>query len=152
MQGIHWGENYIKSMLVLIALVVGMILIGIGIAIGLVGCAIAAALLGVGVISSSVFVGLWSGRTRTGLRVFLLQCGLLAGIPAGAVCAWLGQSFLSAYGSGWPALVYGAIGGAFAGVVIALLLDLISRRLHSWAAQRLVPLRSRATHSLNRPA
>ena len=136
----------------LIFLVVALVLIGVGVAVGLVACALAAALLGIGVISSSVVVGARSGRAAVGIRVFLLQCGILAGIPAGAVCAWLAQSFFEAYGSGWPVLVYGALGGAFAGVFVALFLDFISRRLHSWASARLLPSRSEPVHAIDRNA
>ena len=123
----------------LVFLVIALFLIGVGVAVGLVACALTAALLGIGVISSSVFVGMRSGRASSGIRVFLLQCGILAGIPAGAVCAGLAQSFFAAYGSGWPVLVYGAMGGAFAGLSVALLLDFISRRLQAWASVRLLP-------------
>ena len=136
----------------MIAFVVAMILIGIGVAIGLVGCALAAALLGIGMISSSVFVGLRSGRPAAGIRVFLLQCGILAGIPAGAACAWLAQAFFAAYGSGWQVLAYGALGGAFAGLVIALLVDFISRRLQAWASQRLLPHPSNPVRTIDHRA
>jgi hypothetical protein len=134
----------------LVFFVVAVVLFGIGVAVGLVGCALAAALLGIGVISSSVFVGLRSGRAATGLRAFVLQCGILAGIPAGAVCAWLAQSFFEAYGKGWPVLVYGALGGAFAGLFVALLLDFISRRAQSWASARLLPPGSEPVSAIDR--
>jgi len=121
----------------LVFLVVALVLIGVGFAVGLVACAVAGALLGLGVLSSSVFIGVRSGRPSAGIRAFLLQCGVLAGIPTGAVCAWLTQSFFESYGSGWPVLVYGAVGGAVSGGVIALLLDFLSRRIHAWASARL---------------
>lgn len=121
----------------LIFFCVACVLVGVGIVLGLVGCAIAAALLGLGVISSSVFVGLRSGRAEAAIRAFLLQVGIIAGIPAGAVCAWLIQSFFQAYGEGWQVLAYGALGGAGAGLLIALTLDFVSRRLSGWAALRL---------------
>jgi len=136
----------------LIFLVVALVLIGVGVAIGLVACALAAALLGIGVLSSSVFVGVRSGRADAGIRAFLLQCGILGGIPAGAVCAWLTQSFFEAYGSGWQVFVYGAFGGAFAGVFVALFLDLIFRRLHAWASARLLPPHSEPAHTNDRNA
>lgn len=118
-------------------LVVALVLIGIGVAVGLVACAVAGALLTLGVVSSSVFIGVRSGRPSAGIRAFLLQCGVFAGIPAGAVCAWLVQSFFESYGSGWPVLIYGAIGGAVSGIIVALLLDWISRRFQAWASARL---------------
>jgi hypothetical protein len=123
----------------LVFLVVMLVLFGVGLAVGLAVLTLAAVLLGLGVISSSVIVGLRSGRAAAGIRAFLLQCGVLAGAPAGAACAWLVQSLfeLEGYGSGWPVLLYGALGGAFAGVLIALSLDFISRRLYSWASSRL---------------
>jgi hypothetical protein len=136
----------------LVFLVIGLFLVGVGVAVGLVACALTAALLGLGVISSSVFVGVRSGRASSGIRVFLLQCGILAGIPAGAVCAGLAQSFFAAYGSGWPVLVYGAMGGAFAGLSVALLLDFISRRVQSWASARLLPSHATPVAAIDRRA
>lgn len=121
----------------IVFLVVALVLIGIGIAVGLVACAVSAMLVGLGVVSSSFVIGIRSGRPAAGIRAFLVQCGILAGIPAGAVCAWLGKSFYMATASEWPVLICGAIGGAVAGVVIALALDFISRRTSAWATARL---------------
>ena len=121
----------------LIFFCVACVLIGVGIVLAFVGCALAAALIGLGVISSSVFVGMRSGRAEAAIRAFLVQVGILAGIPAGAVCAWLIQSFFRAYGEGWEVLVYGALAGAGAGLLIALTLDFLSRRVSTWASLRL---------------
>lgn len=126
----------------LIFFCVACVLIGIGIVLGLIGAVLAAVLLGLGVISSSVFVGVRSGRADAAVRAFFLQCGILAGIPAGAVCAWLIQSFFAAYGEGWQVLAYGALAGAGAGLLIALTLDFLSRRLSAWAAIRWAPGKS----------
>ena len=120
---------------------VALVLIGVGIVLGLLGLALTAFLVGLGVVSSSVFIGMRSGRASSGIRAFLIQVGLLCGIPAGAVCAWLGQSLFEAYGSGWAVLVYGALGGAFAGVLVALVLDYVSRRTGTWASGRLQTFR-----------
>jgi hypothetical protein len=136
----------------LVFLVVALVLIGIGIAVGLAACGLAAALVGSGIVSSSFVIGIRTGRPAAGIRAFLLQCGVVAGIPAGAVCAWLGQAFFTAYGSGWPVLVYGALGGTAAGVIVALSLDFVSRRLHAWAAALLLPSTSRASHAIERSA
>lgn len=119
------------ALFALVFAVVALVLIGVGIAVGLVACALAAVLLGLGMVSSSAFVGLRSGRPALGVRVFLLQCGLLGGIPAGTLCAWLAHSFFEAYGAGWPVLLYGAIGGAVSGIALALLIDFLSLQLHS---------------------
>jgi hypothetical protein len=117
--------------------VVALILIGVGIVLGLVGLALVTFLVGIGVVSSSVFIGVRSGRAASGIRAFLIQTGLLIGIPAGAVCAWLGKSLFEAYGSGWTVLAYGALGGAFAGLLVALILDYVSRRTGTWISGRL---------------
>ncbi len=125
----------------LVFCVVALILVGIGIAIGLVASVVAAVLLSIGVISSSVFIGVRSGRAATGIRAFLVQCGILAGIPSGAICALLAKNFLEAYGQDTLVLVYGGLGGACAGLIIALLLDYVSRRTHAWASTRFLPQR-----------
>ena len=116
-----------------------LVLIGIGIAIGLVACAMAAVLLGLGMISSSVLVGMRSGRPADGFRLFLLQCGLVAGVPAGAACALLGSSMASELQGlvDWQVLIGGALAGAVAGVLVALALDLMTRRLQAWASGKL---------------
>jgi hypothetical protein len=121
----------------LMFLVVALILIGVGIVLGLVGCVIAAVLFGIGVISSSVVIGVLTRRPSTGIRAFLLQCALISGVPSGILCAWLAHWLLSAAGPGWLISFYGALGGAVAGVVIALLLDFVFRRLHRWASAKL---------------
>ena len=123
----------------LVFIVVALVLIGIGLAIGLFACLAAAVLLGLGIISSSFLVGLRAGHPSAGIRAFFLQCGLLAGIPAGAVCAWLGHGFVTAYASDLPILLYGALGGALAGLIVALALDFVSRRLHTWLSTRVLP-------------
>jgi hypothetical protein len=133
----------------LIFLLVALVLIGIGIAIGLVACLFAALLVGLGIISSSFVIGFRSGRPEAGIRAFLLQCGILSGIPAGAVSAWLGYSFFTTHRDGWPILLSGALGGAIAGVIIALALDFVSRRLHTWASARLLPLSSKAPFGID---
>ena len=120
----------------LIALLVMVVLIGVGIGIGLVACAIAAGLAMLGVVSSSVALGFLTKRPATAVRALLLQCGILAGIPAGAVTAWVGRSVLEHVDESWMIAVYGGIGGAFAGALLALLLDFIFRRTHAWVEQR----------------
>jgi hypothetical protein len=119
----------------LLFLGVVLVLAGVGIAIGLVACVLVGALLGLGVISSSLFVGVRSGR-RAGFRLLLVQCGFWGGLPAGVVCVWCAQSFVAGYGSGWPALAFGAAGGAVAGVIVALLFDLLLARLYAWGSIR----------------
>ena len=118
----------------LVFLAVALVLIGAGFAAGLVACALGGLLLSLGVLSSSVFVGVRSGRLTLAMRAFLLQCGLLAGLPAGAVVAWLARPLFAAVDpSAWSILGEGALGGALGGVIVALLLDFCLRRLHRWA-------------------
>lgn len=133
----------------LIFLFVMLILIGVGIAAGLVACLIAAVLVAVGVLSSSVVIGLVARRSSAGVRAFLFQCALLLGIPSGVLCAWLAHWTFSAPASVWLISFYGALGGAVAGVVLALLLDLVFRRLHRWASAK---ISGAAQHELSTPA
>lgn len=120
----------------LIAALVMLVLIGVGIGVGLFACAIAAGLVTLGVVSSSVALGFFTKRPATAVRALLLQCGILAGIPAGAITAWVGRSFLEKVDESWLIALYGGIGGAFAGAVLALMLDFILRRSHAWVEQK----------------
>ena len=120
----------------LIAMVVMIVLIGVGIGIGLFACLIAMALGMLGVVSSSVALGFFTKRPATAVRALLLQCGVLAGIPAGAITAWVGRALLEKVDASWMIAVYGGIGGAFAGALLALLLDFIFRRTHAWLEER----------------
>lgn len=122
----------------LLALVVVCVLIGIGIVIGLVGVGLTAVLLGAGVLSSSVLVGIWRGRAQAGWRALFLQCGILAGVPAGMLCAWVGTKVWENIDSALlTILAAGALGGALAGAVIALFFDVIATRTHAWLAARI---------------
>jgi len=127
----------------IIFLIVALILIGIGLAIGLVACALAAVLVGMGVVSSSFIIGIRTGKAAAGIKAFLLQCGILIGIPAGAVCAWLTKTLIDSANAGWPVLIYGALAGAVAGIVVALCLNFISLRLHAWVSTRFLQNTSR---------
>ena len=129
----------------LVFFVVALFLIGVGFAVGLAASAVAVVLIALGVVSSSVFVGLSAKRPSAGIKVFLLECCVLGGIPAGVATAWLASSFVAAIGGHWPVLVYGAAAGAFAGCLIALTLDFIFRRVHAFGAARLTVVRSRLT-------
>jgi MFS family permease len=132
----------------LIFLFVMLVLIGIGIALGLVASIIAALLVGIGVLSSSVVVGVLARRMSAGVRAFLLQCAVLLSIPAGVLCAWIAHWIFSAPASVWLISLYGVLGGAVAGVIIALLLDFIFRRLRRWASAKM----SKATpHEISTP-
>jgi len=117
--------------------VVALVLIGVGIGLGLMAVAIATVLLGLGVVSSSFVVGLGTRRPAWGIRVFLLQIGLLAGVPAGAIGGWLAQ-FLLGDTPDWLGVVYGALGGAVAGIAVALMLDFLIHRFQRWVAIRMV--------------
>ena len=121
----------------LIALLVMVVLIGVGIGIGLVACAIAAGLAMLGMVSSSVALGFLTKRPATAVRALLLQCGILAGIPAGAMTAWVGRTVLQNVDESWMIAVYGGIGGAFAGALLALMLDFIFRRSQAWLEERM---------------
>ncbi|RYD65358.1 MAG: hypothetical protein EOP83_07540 [Verrucomicrobiaceae bacterium] len=127
------------AIVTLILAAIVLVLVGAGIAAGLVACTLAALLVGLGVLSSSVVVGLRSGRTTDGIRAFLLQCGVIIGVPAGAVCALLATSLMTELQGtvDWVVLIRGGLCGALAGVIVALTLDAMSRRLHAWATLRL---------------
>lgn len=130
----------------LIALLVMVVLIGVGVGIGLFACAIAAGLAMLGVVSSSVALGFLTKRPATAVRALLLQCGILAGIPAGAVTAWVGHGAINSIaawqgwrlgGWEWKIPLFGALGGAFAGALLVLMLDFIFHRSHAWLELRM---------------
>ena len=120
----------------LAGLFVVLVVVGAGIGIALFACVVAAMLMALGVVSSSVAIGFITKRPATGVRVFLLQCGLLSGIPAGAVTAWIGRALFEMVDTSWHIAVYGGIGGELAGAVIALMLDFIFRRSQAWLDER----------------
>jgi hypothetical protein len=140
------------ALFALVFLVVALILVGVGIVVGVVVCGVTALLVIVGILSSSVVVGLLARRPVAGVRALLLQCALLTGIPAGILCAWLAHSVWASAGPGWLISFYGGLGGAVGGIVIALLLDFIFRRLHRWASTKLgrEPRRELVTPSVTR--
>jgi hypothetical protein len=125
------------ALFALFFLVVMLILIGVGIVVGVVLCCVAAFLCAVGVISSSVVIGVVSRRPSAAVRAFLFQCALIAGIPSGILCAWIAHSVFSVSADVWLISLYGVLGGAVAGLIIALLLDFISRRVQRWASAKL---------------
>lgn len=117
----------------LIFLLVALVLIGVGIVLGLAACLLAALLLGMGILSSSVVVGFLTRSRAEGLRAFVLQAAVVAGIPPGAAIAWLGWTLVTGAPGAWPVALGGALAGAAAGIIVALMLDLASRHLHRWA-------------------
>ncbi len=125
-------------LLSLVALVIFCVLIGVGIVLGLVGAALTGGLVMAGVLSSSVLIGVWRGRAQAGWRALFLQCGVLAGIPAGMFCAWVGTMLWQEINGTLVAiLAAGALAGALGGAVIALFFDVLATRAHVWLAARL---------------
>lgn len=133
------------SVVVLTASIIMLIIIGAGIGVGLFLCVVASALVLLGVISSSAVLGFITRKPATALRVFLLQCGILTGIPCGALLAWAGHHLvryaeeLAVQWPGsleWQVPLLGAIGGGLGGAVLALSMDFILRRSHAWLSQR----------------
>ncbi|MCE9610586.1 MAG: hypothetical protein K8R23_10370 [Chthoniobacter sp.] len=122
----------------LLALVVMLVLVGVGIVLGAVAVAITLGLVAAGVVSSSVMIGVWRGRAQAGLRAFLLQLGILAGIPAGMVCAWVGATLWKEIdGTLVLILVAGGLAGACGGAVVALMFDFLATRVQHWLGARL---------------
>lgn len=121
----------------LVFLTVALVLVGVGIAAGLVICGVVAGLVGVGVISSSFLIGLTARCPSAGFRAFLLQCGLLSGIPAGVVSALLARHLFTAPLAPWPSTIAGALGGAVAGMLVAFLIDIAARRTAKLVRSRL---------------
>lgn len=85
----------------LIFLIVALVVIGIGIALGVVACILTCAFLVLGIASSSFVIGFHRGHPVAGTRAFLVQCGILAGVPAGIVCVWSVQFVFGTGATGW---------------------------------------------------
>ena len=121
-----------------------LVLIGVGIVLGVVAVALTLGLVAAGVVSSSVMVGVWRGRAQAGLRALLLQCGILAGIPAGMLCAWVATTLWEQIsGTLVIVLVAGGLAGALGGAVVALMFDFLAVRVHGWLAARLDGVKAR---------
>jgi len=93
-----------------------------------------------------VALGFLTKQPATAVRALLLQCGILAGIPAGAVTAWVGHGAINSIaawqgwrlgGWEWKIPLFGALGGAFAGALLVLMLDFIFHRSHAWLELRM---------------
>ena len=122
----------------LLVLAIMLVFIGIGLVLGAVAVALTFALVAAGVVSSSVMVGVWRGKAQAGLRAFLLQCGILAGIPAGMLCAWVATTVWEQIsGTLVVVLAAGGLAGALGGAVVALMFDFLAARVHGWLAARL---------------
>ena len=115
-----------------------LVLIGAGVVLGVVAVALTLGLVAAGVVSSSVMIGVWRGRAQAGLRAFLLQCGIVAGIPAGMLCAWVATTLWEQIsGTLVVVLASGGLAGALGGAVVALMFDFLAVRVHGWLAARL---------------
>jgi hypothetical protein len=117
--------------------IVALVLIGVGIAFGAAAAVATVILCGLGILSSSVAIGFWRGRVESGLSAFFLMCGILAGIPAGMLCAWVVSTIAAGIDPGLLAVlgVGAAVGGA-SGAVVAVLLDFTARKLRAWLVAR----------------
>src|SRR6266550_895284 len=122
----------------LLGAAVALILVGVGLAFGTLAAFLAVILVVAGVVSSSVAVGLLRGTARAGFRAFVVQCGVVAGVPAGMLSAWIASSVRHIMEADlfWILLV-GAISGAVAGACVAMLFVFIVQRLGNWAGARL---------------
>jgi hypothetical protein len=128
----------------LLCLAIACVLIGVGVVFGLVAVGLTFTLVGAGMVSSSVMIGVWRGRAQSGLRAFLLQCGILAGIPAGMLCAWVATSVWEQIdGTLVAILAAGGLAGALGGAVVALMFDFLASRVHGWLAARLDGVKAR---------
>jgi hypothetical protein len=122
----------------ILAVVVMLVLVGVGIVLGVVAVALTFALVAAGVVSSSVMIGVWRGQAQAGLRALLLQLGVLGGIPAGMLCAWVGTTLWKEIDSALVVtLVAGGLAGALGGVVVALMFDFVAGRVQRWLGARL---------------
>jgi hypothetical protein len=122
----------------LLGAAVALILVGVGLAFGTLAAFLTVILVVAGVVSSSVAVGLLRGTARAGFRAFVVQCGVVAGVPAGMLCAWIASSVRHILEADllWILFV-GAISGAVAGACVAMLFVFIVQRLGNWAGTRL---------------
>ena len=128
----------------LLALAVMLVLIGVGLVFGAVAAALTLGLVAAGVVSSSVMIGVWRGRAQAGLRALLLQIGVLAGIPAGMLCAWAATSLWEQIdGTLVVILVAGGLAGALGGAVVALMFDFLAGRVQRWLGARLEGVKPR---------
>jgi hypothetical protein len=109
-------------------------IVGISFAVGLMACAALVVLVSLGVVSSSVIVGFWKRRTLAGVHAFFVQCGVLAGAPTGAVCAWVISRMWPSVQGDWHVLLAGSFGGAAGGLLIAWLASTAAAHIakHAW--------------------
>jgi hypothetical protein len=135
------------SFLSVLGAIVMLVLVGVGMVLGAVAVALTLALVTAGVVSSSVMIGVWRGKAQAGLRAFLLQLGVLGGVPAGMLCAWVGTTLWKEVTLDHAlivTLVAGGLAGAVGGLVVALMFDFVSGRVQRWLGARIEGARMRA--------
>lgn len=114
-----------------------LLLLGLGIAVGIAICAMVGILAVVGIISTSVVIGFLRRSAASGLRVFFLQAGALAGIPCGMAAMWLVMWWRQIHWKVESILIIGGICGAVEGAAIALLFNQAWKVFTAWWLKRL---------------
>jgi len=122
---------------VLALLAACLLLVGLGLAVGMAICAAVGALAMAGIISTSVVTGFLRRSPASGLRVFFLQAGSLAGVPCGMAAMWLVSWLKQNNWSLDSILMIGGIGGLIDGAAVALLFNHAWGLLAAWLLKQL---------------
>jgi len=122
---------------VLALLAACLLLVGLGIALGMAVCAGVGALAMLGIVSASVATGFLRRNPASGLRVFFLQAGALAGVPCGIAVMWAVSWLKQNNWSLNTILMVGGIGGLIEGAAVALLFNHAWGLIAAWLLKRL---------------
>lgn len=121
---------------VIVFVLVALLLAGVALVALLIIVLAVAGALALGVMSASALIGLTTGRFGLALRALLVQCGVVAGIVGGVLCAALLKVLSNDQGMGWFVLIYGALAGAGVGAVLALAFEWVIVSLTKLASSR----------------
>lgn len=125
--------------LAIFALLAFVICVALAIIVAVIALAVlglATILVALGVLSTSVLVGFIERRPSTGLRVFFIQLGAVAGIPCGIVLSCLTVWFFHFGVSLKWQIVGGAVYGLLGGIGVAVIFNSAWGQVVRWVVAR----------------
>ena len=132
-------DDFSPGLIVFALIGIGYVAIcfGAGLLIALMVLLIALALVSFGVLTASVFMGALTRSAKSGFKTFLVLSFAVAGIPLGAAGFYVCNRLVNLEFSTSESLIWGAVCGLIAGVLLGFSLYLILKYLVVYIKQRM---------------